>query len=77
MPAQTQVGLIGIGLMGEVYAQRLIAAGFDIIGFDLDATKNAGLQQIGGRAVRRLYIAFPRMDITSDDPKVRQASVRE
>jgi 3-hydroxyisobutyrate dehydrogenase-like beta-hydroxyacid dehydrogenase len=50
MPAQTQVGLIGIGLMGEVYAQRLIAAGFDIVGFDLDATKKTRLQQIGGRA---------------------------
>ena len=49
MPPQTPVGLIGIGLMGEVYARRLIAAGFDVIGFDVDPTRNEILQRIGGR----------------------------
>jgi 3-hydroxyisobutyrate dehydrogenase-like beta-hydroxyacid dehydrogenase len=46
----TPVGLIGIGLMGEVYAQRLIAAGFPVVGFDVDATRNDRLARIGGRA---------------------------
>jgi 3-hydroxyisobutyrate dehydrogenase-like beta-hydroxyacid dehydrogenase len=27
------VGLIGVGLMGEVCARRLLAAGFSVIGF--------------------------------------------
>jgi 3-hydroxyisobutyrate dehydrogenase len=49
MPPQTPVGLIGVGLMGEVYARRLIAAGFGVIGFDIDATRNERLVQIGGR----------------------------
>src|SRR5262249_4607198 len=49
MPPQTPVGLIGVGLMGEVYAQRLMAAGFDVIGFDLDAERIKRLVQIGGR----------------------------
>jgi len=49
MPPQTPVGLIGLGLMGEVYAQRLIAAGFGVIGFDVDAARNQRLIQIGGR----------------------------
>jgi 3-hydroxyisobutyrate dehydrogenase-like beta-hydroxyacid dehydrogenase len=49
MPSQTPVGLIGVGLMGEVYARRLIAAGFDVVGFDVDATRNERLLQIGGR----------------------------
>jgi 3-hydroxyisobutyrate dehydrogenase-like beta-hydroxyacid dehydrogenase len=49
MPSQTPVGLIGVGLMGEVYAVRLIAAGFDVVGFDVDATRNERLLQIGGR----------------------------
>ena len=31
MPPQTPVGLIGVGLMGEVYARRLIAAGFGVM----------------------------------------------
>ena len=50
MPPQTPVGLIGVGLMGEVYARRLIAAGFGVIGFDLDAGRNERLTQIGARA---------------------------
>jgi L-threonate 2-dehydrogenase len=49
MPSQTPVGLIGVGLMGEVYASRLIAAGFDVVGFDVDAARNEQLLQIGGR----------------------------
>jgi 3-hydroxyisobutyrate dehydrogenase-like beta-hydroxyacid dehydrogenase len=50
MPALAPVGLVGIGLMGEVCAHRLIAAGFSVIGFDIDAAKNKRLDAIGGRA---------------------------
>ncbi len=50
MPPKTSVGLIGIGLMGEVYAERLIAAGFGVIGFDVDPARNERLVEIGGRA---------------------------
>jgi 3-hydroxyisobutyrate dehydrogenase-like beta-hydroxyacid dehydrogenase len=50
MPPQTPVGLIGVGLMGEVYARRLIAAGFGVTGFDVDAGRNERLMQIGARA---------------------------
>src|SRR6202012_1521156 len=37
------VGVIGIGLMGEVYARRLIAAGFAVIGYDVDQAKSERL----------------------------------
>jgi 3-hydroxyisobutyrate dehydrogenase-like beta-hydroxyacid dehydrogenase len=47
--AQT-VGVIGIGLMGEVIAHRLIAAGFVVVGYDVDAKKNERLAALGGRA---------------------------
>src|SRR5262249_43508203 len=50
MPPETPVGLIGVGLMGEVYAQRLIAVGFGIVDFDVDAARAKRLVQIGGRA---------------------------
>jgi 3-hydroxyisobutyrate dehydrogenase-like beta-hydroxyacid dehydrogenase len=50
MPPQTPVGVIGLGLMGEVYASRLTAAGFSVIGFDIDPAKNQRLEQIGGRS---------------------------
>ncbi len=50
MPPETPVGLIGVGLMGEVYARRLIAAGFGVIGFDIDPARNERLAEIGGRS---------------------------
>ena len=45
------VGLIGLGLMGEVLAGRLMAAGFGVLGYDIDPAKNARLISLGGRAV--------------------------
>jgi 3-hydroxyisobutyrate dehydrogenase-like beta-hydroxyacid dehydrogenase len=49
MTTSTPVGLIGLGLMGEVYARRLIAAGFPVTGFDVDTARTERLTQIGGR----------------------------
>ena len=46
------VGVIGLGLMGEVYARRLIAAGFAVIGFDVDPAKNERLDS--DRRARRI-----------------------
>ena len=50
MPHRKPVGLIGVGLMGEVYARRLIAAGFAVLGFDIDPKRTERLAAIGGRA---------------------------
>jgi 3-hydroxyisobutyrate dehydrogenase-like beta-hydroxyacid dehydrogenase len=50
MPPETPVGIIGLGLMGEVYARRLMAAGFSVIGFDIDPAKSQRLMQIRGGA---------------------------
>src|SRR5580700_376141 len=50
MPFRTPVGVIGVGLMGEVYARRLVAAGFTVIGFDVDPAKNARLANLGAQA---------------------------
>jgi 3-hydroxyisobutyrate dehydrogenase-like beta-hydroxyacid dehydrogenase len=47
---QPTVGLIGLGLMGEVLADRLVAAGFGVLGYDIDPAKNARLVARGGRA---------------------------
>ncbi|MFY9696295.1 MAG: NAD(P)-dependent oxidoreductase [Xanthobacteraceae bacterium] len=46
----TPAGLIGLGLMGEVYARRLLTAGLGVIGYDIDAGKSARLEEIGVRA---------------------------
>jgi 3-hydroxyisobutyrate dehydrogenase-like beta-hydroxyacid dehydrogenase len=50
MASRTPVGVIGVGLMGEVYARRLVAAGFTVIGFDVDPAKNARLANLGAQA---------------------------
>lgn len=46
------VGVIGTGLMGTACAKRLLGAGFDVIGYDVDAAKLTGLAAQGGRAAR-------------------------
>lgn len=43
------VGIVGLGLMGEVYARRLVEAGIPVIGFDIDPARSARLADIGGR----------------------------
>jgi 3-hydroxyisobutyrate dehydrogenase len=50
MAPRTPVGVIGVGLMGEVYARRLVAAGFTVIGFDVDPAKNERLANLGAQA---------------------------
>lgn len=48
------VGLIGLGLMGEVLAGRLMAAGHAVLGYDVDAAKNNRLTTLGGQAAGSL-----------------------
>src|SRR5215510_16086226 len=45
------VGIVGLGLMGEVYAQRLIDAKFPVVGFDIDPARRNRLREIGGSPV--------------------------
>jgi 3-hydroxyisobutyrate dehydrogenase-like beta-hydroxyacid dehydrogenase len=45
------IGLLGLGLVGSVMAERLTADGFNVIGFDIDPAKCEQLEQLGGQAV--------------------------
>ena len=49
MAAREPVGLIGIGLLGQAFAHRLLGAGFEVLGFDVDVGKTAKLAELGGR----------------------------
>src|SRR5487761_2200211 len=51
---QSPVAIVGLGLMGEVYARRLIAAGIPAIGFDNDPARRARLSEIGGSPVHSI-----------------------
>lgn len=44
------VGVIGTGLMGTACVKRLLAAGFDVLGYDVDARKLKSLVEQSGRA---------------------------
>jgi putative dehydrogenase len=48
MPEPAPVGLIGVGLLGQALAHRLRAAGFEVVGFDVDPAKSAKLAELGG-----------------------------
>lgn len=48
------VAIIGLGLMGEVYAQRLLDANIPVTGFDVDGARCARLADIGGRPAQSI-----------------------
>ena len=43
------IGLIGVGLMGSALAERLLAASYPVLGYDIDASRRDALQQLRGR----------------------------
>ena len=49
MSDRNPVGLVGIGLLGQAFAHRLLDAGFEVVGFDVDPAKTAKLDELGGR----------------------------
>jgi 3-hydroxyisobutyrate dehydrogenase-like beta-hydroxyacid dehydrogenase len=42
------IAVIGLGIMGSAIAKNLIAAGFAVAGYDIDAEKTAALAEAGG-----------------------------
>lgn len=50
--ASRPVGVIGTGLMGTACAKRLVGAGFDVLGYDVDPAKLKALAALGARAAR-------------------------
>jgi putative dehydrogenase len=45
-----RVGVIGAGLMGTAVTQRLIAAGFEVLAYDIDADKRGAIEKLGAKA---------------------------
>jgi len=44
------VGLVGIGLVGTALAENLLAAGCEVVGYDIDVAKCRRLEELGGVA---------------------------
>ncbi|MGA7489150.1 MAG: NAD(P)-dependent oxidoreductase [Xanthobacteraceae bacterium] len=62
MTNRAPVGLIGVGLLGQALAHRLRAAGFEVVGFDVDPAKNAKLVELGGSAAASIADLAGRCD---------------
>ena len=46
-----RIGILGIGIMGGAYARNLLAAGFEVNGFDIDSGQRERFESWGGIAV--------------------------
>lgn len=62
MTNRAPVGLVGVGLLGRALAHRLCAAGFEVVGFDLDSAKTAGLAELGGHPAASITDVARRCD---------------
>jgi L-threonate 2-dehydrogenase len=45
-----RVGVIGAGLMGTAVTKRLVAAGFEVLAYDVDADKRKAIEAAGAKA---------------------------
>ncbi len=69
-----QVGIIGVGLLGSAIAERLLAAGFAVSGFDNNPERLEDLRVLGGTALAsaeqvlkectRVFLVLPTSAIT-------------
>jgi 2-hydroxy-3-oxopropionate reductase len=62
MSKSAAVGVIGIGLLGQAFVHRLRSAGFEVLGFDVDAGKNAKLVELGGQVASSVIDLARRCD---------------
>ncbi len=57
------IGIVGLGLMGSALAERLIGAGYGVLGFDVDAEKQRVWQRLGGAGAASLAELAQRCDV--------------
>src|SRR3970282_1225140 len=46
------IGQVGLGIMGGAFARHLLAAGFDVVGYDVAPAAIRALTRAGGRSAR-------------------------
>jgi len=76
MAAGETIGLIGIGLVGTAFAENLLAAGYQVIGFARRAASRDALSRLGGRAAasvpevaqaaERVILSLPDSDVVDE-----------
>src|SRR5262249_48809615 len=74
------VGLIGLGLLGSALAERFLAAGHRIAGYDVDPARCTQLAQQGGSplvSAREVIDSCPRVVLSLPDSDVVEAVLRD
>ncbi|MDZ4288562.1 MAG: NAD(P)-dependent oxidoreductase [Prosthecobacter sp.] len=70
---KSRLGIIGLGLMGQAMAKRFLAAGFEVLGWDLETAGREALAEKGGRAagsVEEVFAECERVVLSLPDSKV-------
>lgn len=70
------IGLIGLGLMGSAIAERLIAAGYSVIGWDLAAPARNRLRKLGGQPAAsgpEVFTCCDRVLLSLPDTKITRS----
>jgi L-threonate 2-dehydrogenase len=74
------VGIVGLGIMGGSFAQNLLAAGWRVIGYDIDASRRRAMARAGvGIAANTADVARKAKTIITSlpSPKALAATVKE
>jgi 3-hydroxyisobutyrate dehydrogenase-like beta-hydroxyacid dehydrogenase len=78
LPAENsaRLGLVGLGLLGAALAERALAGGLEVVGYDLDDSRRSNLRNLGGRPLesasavarccRRLLLVLPDDRVSAD-----------
>ncbi len=75
----TEVGFVGLGIMGAPMASNLVKAGFDVVGYDPVPKGVERLVEAGGRAAASIAEAVGTADVVvtmlPDSPQVEQVAL--
>ena len=74
------IGLIGLGLMGSAIAERLRAAGYPVLGWDIAAPARSHLRTLGGQPATDATDVFTRCDrilLSLPDSNITRAVFRD
>src|ERR1044072_6238113 len=50
--AKGKVGVVGLGIMGGAFARNLVAAGWRVVGYDIDSARRRAMARAGGEIGR-------------------------
>src|SRR5262249_39700093 len=79
-PSKGTVGVVGLGNMGGAFARHLAAAGWRVLGFDIDAARKRAATRTGVEIapdVKALAAAAPTMILSLPSPQALEATVAE